>query len=94
MSLLTPIAAKWAGKCACCATPFRAGDHVLHDAGRRRCYIPGHQPEDAQVFEQASSPQYREGLTAGCAAELVACPYQPDTAEAAAWMAGVRAARL
>jgi ribosome modulation factor len=46
------------------------------------------------VFEQASSPQYREGLTAGCAAELVACPYQPDTAEAAAWMAGVRAARL
>lgn len=91
---LTPITAKWRGKCACCGARFEGGTFVLHDAAARRCYLRGHEPEGSETLDIQATPAFRQGLQDGCAAELRECPFPSGTADAAYWLQGVERARL
>jgi hypothetical protein len=94
MLTLTRITAKFPGKCAESGKAFQAGTVILHDQVRRRCFLPGSEPEGAVVTEPvagAKSAAYHAGWAAGAPdAPLTRCPHVAGSPEAKMWGEGLR----
>ncbi len=73
---------------------FQAGAVILHDQVRRRCFLPGSEPEGSVVTEPvagAKSAAYRAGWEAGApGAPLQHNPHRHGDPEAQMWLEGLR----
>lgn len=92
---LTRITAKFPGRCAASGTAFGRGAYVLHDPETRRCYLPEHAPEGAEVRDVPLPGEQQEahglGWRAGAPdAPPTACPYPAGSPEEAMWTRGLR----